>query len=143
MKIGLELYYYALGKIELLFFIYNQPNYSRWLVYYINQLQHLEDTYLRLRAEIAKGSFGIRRTRKPFSRIPVDLTLEQTINNDAARRHTGIVNITSSISARQRWARNHGARTRIISYFLTRAGLNNSQHDVASDLKSDRMKKKS
>lgn len=84
---------------------------------------------------------GIRRTVKPFSRIPVDLTLEQTINGDVARRLTGITNLTSSISARQPWARNHGARTRIISHhhILTCAGINNSHGDIASDLKPDRM----
>ena len=30
------------------------------------------------------------RTSKHFSRCPVDLTLEQTVNRDAASRHTGI-----------------------------------------------------
>ncbi|GBP67436.1 hypothetical protein EVAR_47155_1 [Eumeta japonica] len=75
-----------------------------------------DDTHLGLRTEIAKGSFGIRRTNKPFSRIPVDLTLEQTINGEAARRLTGIVNLTSSISARQRWAQNDGARAEKISH---------------------------
>lgn len=142
IRIGdLDLYLYALGKIVCLFFYYNQPNYSRWLVYYINQLQHLDDTHPGLRAEVVKGSFGIRRTTKPFSRIPVDLTLEQTINGEAARRLTGIVNLANSISARQRWARNHGGRTRIISHVLARAGLNKDQQDIASDLKPDRMRK--
>ncbi|XP_077263749.1 uncharacterized protein LOC143898274 isoform X3 [Temnothorax americanus] len=142
IRVGdLDLYLNALGKIVNLFFYYNQQNYSRWLVYYINQLQHVDKTHPGLRAEIAKGSFGIRKTVKPFSRIPVDLTLEQTINGDAARRLTGIVNLTNSIAARQRWARNHGARTRIISHVLTRAGLNRSHQDIAADLHPDRIKK--
>ena len=34
--------------------------------------------------------FGIKRTFNPFSRVLVDLTLEQTVNADAARRLTGI-----------------------------------------------------
>lgn len=137
----LDLYLYALGKIANLFFYYNQQNYSRWLIYYLNQLQHVDKTHPGLRVEIAKGSFGIRRTVKPFSRIPVDLTLEQTMNGDAARRLTGIINLTNSIAARQRWARNHGARTRIISHVLTRAGLNRNQEDIAADLHPDRIKK--
>ncbi|KAK5650795.1 hypothetical protein RI129_001824 [Pyrocoelia pectoralis] len=142
IRVGdLDLYIYALGKIVCLFFYFNQQNYSRWLLFYLNQLQHVDDTHPGLRAEMAKGSFGIRRTNKPFSRIPVDLTLEQTINGEAARRLTGIVNLTSSISARQRWARNHGARTRIISHVLSRAGMSNSHEDVAADLHPDRLKK--
>ncbi|XP_049307362.1 uncharacterized protein LOC125777151 [Bactrocera dorsalis] len=141
IRIGdLDLYIYVLGKIVNLFFYFNQQNYSRWLVFYLNQLQHISDTHPGLREEIAKGSFGIRRTQKPFSRIPVDLTLEQTINGEAARRLTGIVNLTNSISARQRWARNHGARTKIISHVLKRAGMSNNREDVAADLHPDRLK---
>ncbi|KAG5886423.1 hypothetical protein JTB14_009320 [Gonioctena quinquepunctata] len=85
--------------------------------------------------------FGVRRTVKPSSRISVDLRLEQTINCDAARRLTGVVDLTNHIAARQRWAINHGARTRIISHVLTRAGLNRSHQDIAVDLHPDRMKK--
>lgn len=120
---------------------FNQKNYSWWLSFYLNQLQHVDETYPGLRAELAKGSFGIRRTAKPFSRIPVDLTLGQTINGDAARRLTGITNLTNSIAARQRWAINHGARTRIITHVLTRAGLNKNHQDVTADLYPDRRKK--
>lgn len=67
--------------------------------------------------------------------------MEQTINGDAARRLTGIVNLTSSISARQRLARNHGVRTRIISHVLSRAGISNNHQDVAADLHPDKLKK--
>lgn len=142
IRVGdLDLYIYTIAKIVSLFFYYNQPNYSRWLVYYINLLQHVDNTHPGLRTEMAKGSFGIRRTIKPFSRIPVDLTLEQTINSDDARRLTGIVKLTNSISVRQHWAKNHGARTRIISHVLTRAGLDRNNHDIAADLHPDRMKK--
>ena len=38
---------------------------------------------------------------KKFSRLPVDFTLEQTINANAAIQRTGIVTITNSISACQ------------------------------------------
>jgi hypothetical protein len=36
------------------------------------------------------GAISIRRTKKSFSRSPVDITLEQTINADAANSSTGI-----------------------------------------------------
>ena len=87
-----------------------------------------------------QGSFGVKRTTKPFSRIPVDLTLEQTINGEAARRLTGIINFTNSISARQLWARNHGARTKIISYVLNKCGLSKTQ-DISEQLKPHRIHK--
>lgn len=62
-----------------------------------------------------QGYFGIKRTAKQFSRQPIDLVLDQTINADAARRLTGVIHFTNSISARQRWARNYDARSTIIS----------------------------
>ncbi|GFU94344.1 uncharacterized protein TNCV_4368181 [Trichonephila clavipes] len=64
--------------------------------------------------------FGIKRTNKPFSRQPIDLTLEQTINADAARTLTGITHLTNSISARQRWARSHDIRSTIITACVRR-----------------------
>lgn len=135
-----DLFIYALGRIVVLFFHYNQQNYSRWLTYYINQLLHVDQTHPGLRSELARGSFGIRRTPKAFSRVPVDLTLEQTINGDAARRLAGITNLTNSIGARQRWAKNHGAQTRIISHVLTQAGLNKNQ-DISAEQNPQRMEK--
>ncbi|KAK0160291.1 hypothetical protein PV328_007719 [Microctonus aethiopoides] len=41
-----------------------------------------------------QGAFGVKRTSANFSRSPVDLTLEQTINADAANRLTGILVIS-------------------------------------------------
>ena len=46
--------------------------------------------------------FTLKRTKKPLSRLPVDLTLKQTINADAASQRIGIIAITNSISTRQR-----------------------------------------
>ena len=51
--------------------------------------------------------FGIKRSSKSFSRSPIDLALEKTINADAANQRTGILSLTNSISARQQWAESH------------------------------------
>lgn len=87
-----------------------------------------------------KGYLGIKRTDKSFSRQPTDLTLEQTINADAAKRLTGVLHFTNSISARQRWAKSHDIRSTIISYTYEVTGLQKRQ-DVTSDLESHRIKK--
>ncbi|KAG8332518.1 hypothetical protein J6590_020023 [Homalodisca vitripennis] len=96
-------------------------------------------------ASLPEERGGLPCSRKPTTpediARTIDLTSEQTINGEAARRLTGIVNLTSSISARQRWARNHGTRTRIISLVLNRAGMSNSNEDVAVDLHPDKLKK--
>ena len=40
--------------------------------------------------DFKEGWFGIKHTSKSFSRGPTDLTLEQTINADAASQRMGI-----------------------------------------------------
>ncbi|GFW80337.1 hypothetical protein TNCV_2944701 [Trichonephila clavipes] len=91
----------TLPKITNIFFICNQQNYARWTV---------KETHPDLYEEFKQGCFGIKRTTKPFSRQPIDLVLEQTINADTARKLTGVIHFTNSISARQWWARNHDLR---------------------------------
>lgn len=83
------------------------------MVKYLDNLI-IDTTHPGLREELENGSFGIKRTEKPFSRQPIDLTLEQTINFDAASKLTGIINSSNSIAARQRWARNHSLRTKLL-----------------------------
>lgn len=100
----------------------------------------VNETHPGLHPNCEKGSFGIKRTRKPFSKQPIDLTLEQTINADAANKLTGISHITNSISARQRWCRSHTIRSTIISHTMKEAGLNKVQ-DVTADLTNSQIKK--
>ena len=74
------------------------------MVMYHNNLLQLKDTHPEIYDEFKNGFFSLRRTKKTFSRLPIDLTLEQTINADASSQRTGVRALTSSIAARQRWA---------------------------------------
>ncbi|EFN63887.1 hypothetical protein EAG_08092, partial [Camponotus floridanus] len=85
-----SLYKYIMPKIANLFFSFNQPNYARWLVKYHDNLIKVDTINPELMQEMEQGYFGIQRTDKSFSRQPIDLTLEQTINADAAKRLVGI-----------------------------------------------------
>ena len=49
------------------------------------------------------GSFSIKRTTKPYSRSDIDLTLEQTVNRDAASTSRGIGSFQNSPEAIRRW----------------------------------------
>ena len=115
-----------------LFFSFNQPNYSRWAVRVHDNLLKIEATHPSLAEEFQNGRFGIKRTKKEFSRMPIDLTLEQTINADAASQRTGISSFTNSLAARQRWAASHFLRMSITSHFLESLDLNNKE--VSADL---------
>ncbi|GFW09601.1 hypothetical protein TNCV_3997071 [Trichonephila clavipes] len=72
-----EMFKYVIPKITNLFFAVNQPNYDRWCVKYSDNLNKVDETHPGLKNDFMNGlkGFGIKRTDKPFSRIPIDLTL--------------------------------------------------------------------
>lgn len=70
------------------------------------------------------------------------LVLEQTINADAARRLTGIIQFTNSISTRQRWAVSHDIRSTIISHMYKELDMHTKQ-DVRAELTNHNIKNNS
>lgn len=93
IRIGnLDLSLYVLPKITNVFFSMNHHNYARYMTIYYDKLLNIEKTHPGLLAECKETFLGLRRTPKPHSRIPIDLTLEQTINANAASRATGVIN---------------------------------------------------
>ncbi|KAL7288309.1 hypothetical protein TKK_0017643 [Trichogramma kaykai] len=80
----LEIYKFTLSKISNIFFIMNHQNYAKYLTIYLDKLENIESSHPGLLNDYKDCTFGIRRTTKPLSRIPIDLTLEQTVNKDAA-----------------------------------------------------------
>ena len=80
------------------------------------------------------------RSHKSFSRNAVDITLEQTVNADAASRSTGISAFSQSDSARSRWMVTRSVRSAIIGHLLKMAGLK-SNEDVSKSLRPYRIKK--
>ena len=79
----LDLYTFYLQRMTALFFTFNHQNYSRWLTMYHDKLLKLKNSHPNIYEEFKNGCFSPKQTSKPFSRIPIDLTLEQTINSDA------------------------------------------------------------
>lgn len=93
-------YISILPAIIDIYFGLNRPNYARWGVLFLNQLAKASP---ECQAVLKAGAFSIRRTQKSFSRSAVDLTLEQTVNRDAASPMRGIVGFHYSKSAIRRW----------------------------------------
>ena len=77
----LDLYIYCLQQMTALFFTFNHQNYSRWLTVYHDKLLKLKNSHCDIYEELKNGCFSLKQTSKPFSRILIDLTLEQTINS--------------------------------------------------------------
>lgn len=131
---------WVLPRITNMFFTFNQQNYSRYLVYYHEKLMKVEESHPGLLTSFEEGSIGVRRTNKSFSRIPPDLTMEQTSNADAGNKLTGVSYITNSYSARQRWALCHTINSTVNTYTYERTGLKKNQ-DITEDLRASLMRK--
>ena len=58
------------------------------MVQHHNNLLRLNESHPDIKFQ--NGGFGVKRTSYNFSRSPIDLTLEQTVNADAASQRTGI-----------------------------------------------------
>ena len=83
----------------------------------------LSETHNDVYDEFKKDCFGIKRTKRDFSRLPIDLILEQTVNADVASQKTGISYFTNSVSARQRWADSHFVRMEVFSEVLNKLDM--------------------
>ena len=123
-----------LPRITNYFFALNQQNYARWMVKYHENLLKLTQTHPALYQDFKKGLFGIKITPKAFSRILVDLSLEQTINVDAASQQKGKGYLTDSIVVRQKWAESHFLRMSVISDIYLEYALT-GREDIINDLR--------
>ena len=109
-------YVTSISKIKKIFAL-NQPNYARCLVKQNTNLLVAPNTHPEVYQVFKKGMFGIKRSSKSFSRSPIDLALEKTINADAVNQRTRTSLLTNSISARQRWAESHFLHVSAISNY--------------------------
>ena len=93
----LDLYISCLPEITNIFFAMNHLSYAKWLLKYYDSLIKLSDTHPEVYSDFKNESFRIKRTAKSLSITPIDLTLEQTINEDTSSQRFGITSMTNSI----------------------------------------------
>lgn len=68
---------------------------------------NVNTTYREWYKEFKEKSFDIQLTGKSFSKIKINFTLHQSINNCVKSQGTGITFPTNSISATQRQVESH------------------------------------
>ncbi|KAI8521965.1 hypothetical protein Bbelb_017190 [Branchiostoma belcheri] len=87
-------------------FSYDRVNYARYLSYYYAQMSRLQTQHPDVYAEFMRGRFSVQLgPRNPFGRIPVDQTIEETVNKD-----------TQTAGGTKGFSLNHSA---ISKYYLT------------------------
>lgn len=136
----IDLYIQALNPVIGLFFAANHVNYSRWLTKAQLDLLNVGSTHPGLRETLDQGVFSIRRTDNHFSRCPIDLTLEQTVNADAASRLTGMSSFTNNFAARLRWMLTKSTRANFVSLVQDMAGISYGD-DTKAELKPSRIRR--
>lgn len=103
-------------------------------------LMNLHESHPGLRQILEDGGFSVRRSDNDFARIPVDLTLEQTVNADAASRMTGYTSSTNNYSSRVRWSVTKSSRAALINEALAAVGMGNTRCSQ-TDLSPARIRK--
>ena len=112
-------------RVDELFFALNHHNYARWMVLYQHNFVKLPTTHVF--DKFKDGLFSIYRTEKSFSGSSIDLTLEQTINTDAANQKKRITAITNSTGACQCWVESHSLRTIFLTQMFSNLRMNKKE----------------
>ena len=103
-----------------IFFTINHQNYAKWMTRYSLELLNLD---LPLRKILMNGGLSVRRSKNHFSRVGVDMTLEQTINAEAKSRLKGIIAFADVNIAVNNWLITSSMRTEIVNKVMNIAGL--------------------
>ncbi len=96
----LDLFIYALLGMCDIFLATGHNNIARYMILYMLKLLNIDLTHSGARSLLVHEALSIKCTTKPFNRCAVDITLEFTINADAASRSTRITTFTQSEEAR-------------------------------------------
>ena len=87
----IDLFKHPLFEICGIFLVVNQRNYARCMTYYALELENMLNEKPEVIEYLKNGAFSVNRTGKPFSRIAVNMALQQTINAEAKNRLKGIM----------------------------------------------------
>jgi len=76
---------------------YDKVNYARYLSIYHAQMTRLEEEHPDIYHRMMEGGFSVQQSSSnPFGRVPVDQTLEETVNKDTQTAGTKGFSLKSS-----------------------------------------------
>ena len=104
-------------------FAYDRVNYSRYMSVYLLDMESLQENHPDVLSEFQAGNFVVQRScGSPFSQVPVDQTIEQTVNRDTKTKG-GIVGFSLNKGAVQRWLLTSHERAAITQVCREMSGL--------------------
>ena len=135
-----DLFTYVLHDMSKILFTTNHQNYAKCMTRYSLELLNLD---LPLRKMLINGGLSVQRSKNHFSRVGVDMVLEQTTNAEAKSRLRGIIAFADVNTADNRWLITSSMRTEIVNKVLNIAGLgpnddeNNNKEVFPTRVKQD------
>ena len=107
----------------------NHPNYARWLVMYHDHLFRLPETHPpEVHAEFRRIIFSIRRTTKPFSGSPIDLTLMVSMQTQQISGLELLPLLNLSLHAIQCWVESYLLRFSVISHVFDSLAMSKKEY---------------
>ena len=121
-------------------FAYDKQNYARYLSVYFAQMSNLENDHPDVYENFRDGGFSVQLgSQNPFSRIPVDQTVEETVNRDT-QTAGGTKGFSLNPRAVKRYYLAAEFRCRFLRQFRDMVRLNNAKFSH-KDLQQTRIKK--
>ena len=96
--------------------VYDHNNYSRWGPVYLTQMRSIERTAPEKHAEFMAGNYVVKRSRNLFNQVPPDQATGWI--NRMCKVSCGIIGITRSDQARDRFCRSHVSQTTKVLFGL-------------------------
>lgn len=118
-----DLHLQAFSKMLPYFLHYDHYNYARWGPIYLAEMHQLPQQVLE---EFVQGNFVVKRSQKLFNQVDPDQSQEWL--NATGKTGGGIVGITKTTKALNRWALSFNLRSHISA--MTREMYNIDQNDV-------------
>jgi hypothetical protein len=101
--------------------VYDHVNYTRWGTVYLLDMQQLSETAPTVYSEFMDGNFVVKHTPQKFNNVSTDQALEFV--NRMCKVSGGLIGITRTESAMNRWLLTCSERTRLADEARALAGM--------------------
>ena len=123
-----KLYLASFAEMIPWFHLYDHTNYTRWATIFLADAKHIEERAPVVYEGFLNGGFVVKETNQKFNQLPDDQALKHI--NKLGKLAGGLVGITRSDSARDRWNLIYNERMHIAKSTWTMFGLQpDSDHD--------------
>ena len=119
--------------------VYDHINHLGWGSVYSSDMQQLESTAPDVHNEFTKGDFVVKESEGSFNQVSTDLALEHV--NKLGKIVGGIVGITRTESARNRWCLTYNDRVRLADDTRNMIGISDRDATKHKEAEKKRMER--